>query len=466
MSSETNVQGNQNVVIQQVTGSTITVNVNGDQKEIGRGIGELRELMSSMNRTMLSYAEKSYHIEDIDDENFSTVTSKRVFNGTLVKKLVESQKDKESVKRFLETLPIELADTWVEQRSHLTEAQQVLENNYVWVISESLRRLFAIANEKSVLEEKMEKYVRQCFETYKIVLQLSNCLLISALWDAKKGNSELNTRMRAVEKFFGDKLLTESDLRYNLKELCMFFQEKNLPFPVDKWPAELNDALQNPESSLNRAAQKLEELGNRSVDYRYRLGQCHTAEISLATVIEHFPFLGLYKLVTIRRVEYESFRNTRPRYIKDYTILEKKESSETQRLLKYDSQPVESYALLFHRDGKHVNLFPFVLDYHTLTNADEFQIYLYSRKKEKRGLSYFSIQSEKECDIFYSGINDDSSPSKPLLVRDEAEKQKKEEQIKCDLVLLQFQEAMNTLLDSSFCFEKPVPVADNSSDGI
>lgn len=158
----------------------------------------------------------------------------------------------------------------------------------------------------------------------------------------------------------------------------------------------------------------------------------------------------------MKKVEYEQIRNTEPRYIKDFSILEKKDSKTLQRILKYDANASLTYALFFVRERITVNLFPFFLDFNTLTNEQDFQIYAYVCREGGSGLRFFSLKREETDAIYYLGVQVGQRE-----ITTEKEKNEEQKSIRLDLVVKQFEDAMNTILDTQERFEaKRAPSVD------
>jgi hypothetical protein len=201
----------------------------------------------------------------------------------------------------------------------------------------------------------------------------------------------------------------------------------------------------NEDSPFNKACAELEGLETIDIGKEtYGLGHCHTAEISLTTVLKGFSFLSNYKLITLRKIEYEETRNSDATYIKDLNILEKKEAKSMQHILKYDNAPALTYSVYFINEKKAVNLFPFLLDYNALTNEADFQIYFYEYWNSESGLRFFCIKSEDDEDIDYL-----ATEKKAVEIEDEDQKTKLQAKIRKDMVVKQFEEAMNTLLGTN-----------------
>jgi hypothetical protein len=448
MEHHAQISGNQNIVIQGVSESTITVNVNGEVQYIRNQLEELKTLMQNAHISFFRSGDKLYHIADLDEDNFPIATSKRLFNSTLVKGLLELIQDKPNIQEWLSGLPAETRGNWDIEPTHLGQAQSYLLENYIWVLAWELRRLFAVGSEAKTPELKIEEYMQICFSCYRNAMQVANYLLISTLWDLKKKQQELQTNIPEIQGFFGVAKLTSTQLRRLFSALIQLFHRNNIQLPLLELEVG-KEAFIDPASAFNKAGEKLEHLMAMQ-GVPYRLGHCHTAEYNLVQVLKPFSFFTSHKLVTIKRVEYEALRHSTPRYIKDFNVLEKKEVSKNlQGFLKKDNNPTYSYALFFQSNQLAINLFPFVLDYNALINEPDFEIYLYQNRIGNTGLSYYTINQAAEKMLSFTNLS-------PTFIEVKSGEQKREieKNIRVDLAIRQFEDAMNTLLGTDISFTK------------
>ena len=429
----------------------MTLVVNGAEQQINYQLSDLQKLMEHQNVTNITYENKVYNIGHINEANFGVVTSNKVFNGILTKELILLFKDNKKVDSFLSCLPPEDKDDWEGKRQRLKEAQGILEESFVWAIGWQIRRLFSIGNDKDKkMETKIDEYINHCFSTYRIALQLINYLFVSKLWDEKNKNRSIDTEKALLKNFFcSNRPLKLVELRKLFQSLLEIYRDNQIAYPVeDQHIGDINEFLQ-PESKFNLACSELEKLDDMDMgNEAYGLGHCHTAEISLTAILKRFYFFSSYQLVTLKRIEYESARNSPARYIKEMNILEKKEDKSLLRFLKYDNAPAQTYSVFFRNKNKSVNLFPFLLDYNALTNELDSQVFLYECMNEESGLRYFSLQSEDEAIINYNATSTES-----MEVKSEDQKNEVQRNIRLDLVVKQFEDAMNTLLGTTFKFK-------------
>lgn len=451
MSNTAQINGDSNIIIQQVTDSTITLQVNGEVQEIRNELVALRKLLEARPARTIQYADKIYNIEHIDEANFRVVTSKGVFNAVLTRELIEMLRERPKIALFLKSLPEEDQNHWECIRTHLREGQGLLEESMVWVIGWEMRRLFSIGNdwEKS-MEVRTEEYIHHCFSLARLSFQLTNSLLLSKLWDIKKSRNDLPVTHQAVNRFFRTiRPLKLTELWQLLHHLLEIFRDNHVEFPFPEINPETHPALLELDSPFAVACKRIGELeSHNEQNERYSLAHCHSAEIALATILRHFSFFTDYQLVSMKKVEYEQIRNAQPRYIKDFSILEKKETKALQRILKYDDNASLTYALFFAKERIAVNLFPFFLDYNSLTNEQDFNIYAYECREGTNGLRFFSLKTEKESAIYYKGVKAGTT-----LISTDEQKNEEQKNIRLDLVINQFEDAMNTILGTCEHFE-------------
>ena len=446
-----NTPTNESILIQDVSDGNMTLNVNGEVMTIHKELSELKELLKIQHVSNITYENKVYNIEHINEANFGVVTSYKVFNGVLTKELILLLKEQEKPASFLNNLPTEDKDNWEAKRQPLKDAQGILEDSFVWVLGWELRRLFSIGNDREKsMETKIDEYINHCFSTYRISLQLIIYLFISKLWDEKNKNPKIDTDKNPLIDFFNaNRVLKLTEMRNLLQVLLEIFRVNQLGYPIDGGDLGDVNELMQPGSKFNVACTELERLEAMDPGREtYGLGHCHTAEISLTTILSRFSFFTNYQLVTLKKIEYEEARNAAARYIKDLNILDKKEAKNLLRILKYDNTPALTYSVFFRNENRAVNLFPFLIDYNALTNETDFQLFFYQCKEGESGLRYFSIKSENEEIINYMATSTES-----IEIKSDEQKNELQKNIRLDLVTKQFEEAMNTLLGTSIHFK-------------
>ena len=83
-------EGNDNIIIQGVTESTITVNINGQSKEIDKKLDVLQSLMEQMAVKSLQSADNIYNIDTITNANFGFLMGQAGHNKSLPAELAQN----------------------------------------------------------------------------------------------------------------------------------------------------------------------------------------------------------------------------------------------------------------------------------------------------------------------------------------------------------------------------------------
>ena len=68
----TNTEADNNILIKEVSADTMTLIVNGEEHKINYQLPELKELMKTQNVTNITYENKVYNIEHINEANFGS----------------------------------------------------------------------------------------------------------------------------------------------------------------------------------------------------------------------------------------------------------------------------------------------------------------------------------------------------------------------------------------------------------
>jgi hypothetical protein len=374
---------------------------------------------------------------------FDIATESKTFNEYLTWNLVNSMTKHENVQTFL----VDNSEDWDVNMQSQKVARRKIEEQFPWVISWELRRLFSIGSD-SLSQEKIDDYVNHCLRTYRLTLQLVNFTLVTQLWDNKQAIDANESDL--LRSFFNQKQPFTTAKHFQLfNELRNIYINHQIDFPF----AELStENFQSKQAIFNRACEKLQILEETVFNKDKNTEKhCFHAEKQLTTVLETLIFIADFQLVSMRKIEYQRLRDNQdePNYIKDFNILGKrqpKQQGEHQRLVQYDKIPTDAYAVFLHKKGASFNLFPFVLDYNALVNEPlSSKIYFYECREAKHGLKYFFIDGENEDVLNYSGINQKVAIN-PILDNDG------ENQLKIDIALEQFIAANNTLFGKAETF--------------
>src|SRR5678815_4228282 len=99
-------------------------------------------------------------------------------------------------------------------------------------------------------------------------------------------------------------------------------------------------------------------------------------------------------MVSVKNILYEEVRNKIPQYLHAYTFLGVDNDKLYSAKYKYDTKPISSDAVIIfkNRYQEGLNLFPFIIDFNSLTDELEVKICFYTYFEEgKRRVTYSDI---------------------------------------------------------------------------
>lgn len=400
--------------------------------------------------TSTQVADKIINVEHIENANFGFVPGSKPFNHVLTKNLMKACRAFDpGIDSFLNDLPEDSKDNWETEKVFLNKAKGLLEGAYVWIIGWQLRRLFAIGNRPQTAE-LVSDYLTQIFKTFRLTLQLVDYALVTTLWDAIKQNDlNLNKDAGDIALLFQSNIALRSEEYLKIfQQLMELYQSHGLSFPfgelADSPVLKNNDGFSE---SCKNMIQLIEETGEINITPDH----CYRAESLLSDFLSSFSFLADYQLVSMIKIEYEWQRNREPRYIRDFNILGKNRNP--SKLLKYGSEPFNSYAVFLRSNKARIDLFPFALDLNALTAEEGSRICFFEHRIKNTGLSYFVLDDEAEHKIDYRGIRKGTEDDIIL-------KENQQLDLRLDTVILQFLDAQNTVLGTK---EKFTPVSEEPS---
>jgi len=449
MSNETN-----KIVIQSVSDSTLTLNVNGTVREIHNQLADLKALLQNLKAPTVQYAEKIYNIEQINEANFGFVTGKKSFNEGLTKQLIEAIKPYAAPARiFLEK--VANISNWETQLRISDKAKEIIAYSFVGVIGIQLSKLMAIGKE-DFSEAKQRKYIEKCVYVAKKSLDLVCFALISKLWDAQKqqprhlseAQKEVLTRRfdDAFECSIGEQLQL---LRVLIEIFSKAENGLTLPLPELEGAAEwLREG-----SDFQQTCQSLQTLHEKLDRSQFDLLDCHEAETQLAAFFKYFHFLVNYRMASIKHIGYRQIRNADPRYLHRYAALgiDSKANVDAEKM-NYTPETIHTDAVLLYR-GDHysesVNLFPFVIDYNALTFEHGSKICFYrSQDINDSSLEYLFLEDNSIVNLESKGILKPDTDLNELMMNNEHRKT-----LHLDCVVEQFREARRCILGDELNFD-------------
>ena len=227
--NENKINGNQNIVIQDIKESTLTLNVNGDVQDIRNDLAALKEILEKFRVQTFRSGNNIYNIRQVNKANFGFVTGEKKFNQLLTSQLIqEIEPYSKNAKKFLSHV-IDIPD-WESNKQVSNKAKEIIAYSFVGVIGIQIRRLMAIG-EEGFSEKKQQSYIENCIVTTKGTLELVCFSLLSKLWDEQQENYKpLNSGHKKIISHFFDKLV-EGDILQTfilLKTLVEVYEQNKI----------------------------------------------------------------------------------------------------------------------------------------------------------------------------------------------------------------------------------------------
>lgn len=444
-----NINGNQNIIIQNVNDSTITVNVNGEMQEIARKLDVLQAFLEKLEVKTFQTADKIYNIEYINEANFDFVTGKKLFNEYLTKNLIESiQPHSEPVNKWLQQLQDK--PKWESIANISDVAKNIIAFSFVGVLGIQLGKLMAIGKEE-LSGIKQQKYLEKCLHIAKWTLDLVNFALISKFWDyQKKANYAISDAQKAVlTQFFegGFELSLEEKIDL-LQNLLSLYKDNQLPLPL----SELENIDFQPQSTFGQSCNALQSLNIRFDKMQYNLLDCFEAEKQLAAFLQPFCFLVKYRMASIKNINYQQIRHTEPKYLHRYASLgiDSKANIDAEKL-NFTTHTTHTDSVLLYK-GKdyadNINLFPFVIDYNALNFESGSRICFYRAKDLVGCLEYLFLDDTSTKKIEKEGLLKADSNLNTLMMDD-----KNRKTLNLDNVVTLFEDAQKAFLGDSVALD-------------
>lgn len=446
MNNTNEIQGNNNIVIQGVSDSTITLTVNGATQEIQNEVAVLRELMEKMSAQTIEMAGQFYDIKQLAQANQSI---RRTFNVLFTRRITEAlaQQGITKVQEFLAKAPA----GWEHKEKAADWAKNHIISAFVGVLSLQMRELVA-EGKKPISEDKQRNYIQLCYTIALRSLQLINAAMLSALWtEQKKNKRPLNKdEDRLLRHFF------ESDMEHDLQDclellrcLLQFFQNNQLASPI----IELQSLLPEMQAGgqFYRICERIQTLKQVLNDSAHSIATCFEMEAILASFLSKLAFLVHYKMVSVKEVSYDEVNNAPASYLHNYIVLGiDQKFSENAHEITWIPHTVQTDSILLYRNTepymRNVNLFPFVVDFNTLKMESGANIgFFMSFHSLDNGffLRYHLLSEDTYQQIEFKNVLQGKSPteiSEFLLDRDN------QKRLKLDRAAAQFAQAQKDIL--------------------
>ena len=306
------------------------------------------------------------YVQENTELKGSPLTSKKTFNETIVRRLLEAVKqDCAPAERFLER--VNGIPDWENQERISDKAKEILSYSFVGVIGIQLSKLMAIGKE-DMSQGKLRKYIEKCLYIAHCSLDLVNFALLSQAWKIRE-KSQLDLPPQIADRFNTPFEPTLEEQFKLLTALYGVFKGLGHKPPIPE--LEAIEAELASKSSLHKILSELHLLREKLDKGRFERADCHQAEKRLADLLVHFRFLVKYKMASIKHVGYRQIRKPPPRYLHRYAALgiDSKANVDAEKI-NYTDAPTDTDAVLLYQGDDYnggINLSPFVLDYHALT---------------------------------------------------------------------------------------------------
>lgn len=282
--------GNNNIIIQGVTDSSITVNVNGQSQEIEKKLDVLEAFMEQMAAKSVQSANNIYNIGTITNANFGYLISQAGRNKSLPSELAENLVGEGS--GWIQSLRQELVD---KQKVSVGNKPWNIFQNYGWLVETFLQKMgTAAGQEKNLRRLSFMAEAWQGSLRYLCYIQVAQLLLMEN--QAKQGIISDFLQMEGnnyLDFDYTSLLLTATD---TIGQNC-FLPE------INKFVEELTDT----DSALYGTALYLEDqrrklMANRIAEDDKLPGLLDEYLTALVYWLRKISFLSKYRLVSIKEI--------------------------------------------------------------------------------------------------------------------------------------------------------------------
>ena len=429
------------VSIQSIAAEAITLEVDGEIKEIRNQLEDLKVLLQNLEVQKVQYAEKIYNIEHINEANFGFVTGKKAFNELLTKEVMLAIRAHcKPANKFLER--VQNIPNWEQQARISDKAKEIIAYSFVGVIGIQLSKLMAIGKEP-FSDNKQRKYLHKGISIIKRSLDLVNFTLLSALWDYQKSKqAELDAGQKKTLEHFFDRSFEQSiqEQQTLMETLCAVFAHNKIEFPFQGI-----DFLNIP-NQLQPICTQVQQLQQKLDRQEYSLLECFAIEQELSNFFSLFAFLVKYEMASIKRIGYKQMRHVAPRYLHRFAALgiDSKANVDAEKVI-YTEDTVHTDAVLIYTGAhyeQNINLFPLIIDYNALTFEQGAKICFFQSKDVADGsLEYQFLEDESIIHLEEQGLLSEDVDYNQLMLKQEGQVR-----LNLDQVVAAFREARRAIL--------------------
>jgi len=350
------VGGKENIVLQDITGGNITINIGGKEKT----------LETAMNQWLVL-----------------TVMPKIAMYDPLAQKFIAA---------------VQNTENWEQQLKFRNAALIILQSSYIGVVGIFMKKLSAIGN-LGFSAEKLKENIRNSYFLSLRLLDLSNILLISALWDsAERTKITLNENdKKIISQFFEQNV--ERDIGFSFllfKALYRSVVENKIAFPLK----EMEELKPENNPTLAVAFAEIEEVFSNTTNRQTNGEDCFRVENSLADLLCEFSFMVKYKIQAVKGVNYHHIRSLEEYFIHKLSFygLSSKQTEQgnlTSENINFANKGINTDSVIVYQKDyfNGINLFPFLIDYNNVLLEEGTNLCVFSHKdlSDETMLNYISI---------------------------------------------------------------------------
>lgn len=399
------VQGNNNIIIQGATDSTITVNVNGETQEIHRRLDDLQALLEKLQVNTIQTADKIYNIGSITNANFQYIVGQSKQDRTLPEDLAQNLVTDENI--------------WVKSLQQELLKQGVSVGNKPWAIFQHYGWLIEAFLQKMGTEAGRERNLRRLAfmaEAYQGTLRYLCYIQLSQIFHRRSADG--NPTIAGFIRMDADKQPRYDYLNLLLLTTELLPREQSFMPELHDFTAELTDT----HSDLHGTALFLEKYRSALLDGRAPDGEAldHLLDEYLTGLVywlRRLAFLAKYRLVSIKDISLNYRLGTEKNFVHLYGELHGMYAEAMSEGEDYSAHSIEGVftynqsVLLFrgsnmadcldriHKPDTYISLSPLVVDQSVFADkaTQTPEIYYYIGQ-DKSGRQYLFAQYKNELE--------------------------------------------------------------------
>ena len=359
--NQSNVTGNENIVIQDVSSSNITINIGG----------KVKKLEAAMNQWLV-------------EQTIESVSEYKPIANKFIQKVTAVNQD------------------WQNEKEYLDAGLVLLQALYIGVVGTYLNKIASISNQ-SFSEQKLKDYTKNSYLLSLRLLDLVNSTLISSLWEQLEKNKQKIETTPNLNQFFNR--LAVRDIKFSFalfRELFSIYKSNQLELPIPEI-SKLENQIKE-ESALEKALFTIEEKFSKSNNQDLNGEDIFWVEKSLTDILANFNFLTKYKIQSVKELVYHHIKAKEEYFI--HKIISYGATGKTSDIGKFGFEKMkhtkkatytDAVMILKDDDTEIINLFPFMVDYNSITLEQGINLCVFSHQDLTHDnlYNFISIQHNK-----------------------------------------------------------------------